>query len=184
VDEDQKPVARVRVEAMPAFGPNPYAGRPIPYSVTDAQGHFRLAELVKGNYRLHARPDSGGQGAIYRNEDRTPVASSESCANVTMKFLTRFAILKVHLIDTVTREPIPDYGIMLRNNSGVAFSVSRFDQEAGIRVPPGMELTIQAWVVRQRIRSAPMTLTTPAAETSREITLELDQRSSIRENNP
>src|SRR5215470_2671641 len=115
VDEDQKPVASIRVDAMPAFGPNPYAGRPIPYSVTDAQGHFRLAELIKGNYRLHARPEaySRGQGVFYRNEDRTPVASSESCANVTLKFLTRFATLKIHLIHAATREPILDYGIML-----------------------------------------------------------------------
>jgi hypothetical protein len=147
--------------------------------VTDAQGHFRLTGLVKGNYRLFERPDPypRGQGVIYRNEDRTPVASSESCADVTVKFLTRFATLKFHVIDAVTHEPIPDYAITLRNNFGEAQSMSRFDPEAGIRVPPGMELTLLAWIPRQRLRSAPMTLTTPAVGTSREITLELDQRS-------
>jgi VWFA-related protein len=187
VDEDQKPVARIRVEALPAFAPNPYSGRPSPYSVTDAQGHFRLAALAKGNYRLYARPDvyARGQSLIYRNEDRTPVASSGSCANITLKFLTRFATLKIHLIDAVTREPIPDYAILLRNASGEATSMSRFDPEAGIRVPPGIELTIQAWIVRTRLRSAPMTLTTPGAGASQNITLEIDQRQpSARENQP
>ncbi len=186
LDQDQKPVPRVRVEALPAFGPNPYAGSASPYSVTDAQGHFRLAELVKGNYQLHALPEgySRAQGIFYRNEDLTPIASSESCANITLKFITRFATLKIHLIDAVTREPIPDYGIMLRNAMGTAFSVSRFNQEAGIQVPPGIQLTVVAWIVRQHLRSAPITVTTPQAETSREITLELDQRSSARGNNP
>jgi len=186
VDEDQKPVPRILVNATPAFGPNPYAGKPIPYSVTDAQGHFRLTGLVKGNYRLFARPDPypRGQGVIYRNEDRTPVASSEGCADITIKFLTRFATLKVHVIDAVTHEPIPDYAIMLRNASGEAQSMSRFDPEAGIRVPPGMELTLLAWIPRQRLRSAPISLTTPGVGTSREITLEIDQRSSAPANNP
>jgi len=185
LDEDQKPLARIRVEATPAFGPNPYAGR-LPYSVTDKQGHFGLTGLVKGNYRLFARPDPlpRGQGVFFRNEDRTPVASSESCANITVKFLTRFATLKVQVIDAVTHEPIPDYAIMLRNASGEAQSMSRFDPEAGIRVPPDMELTLMAWIPRRRIRSAPMTLTTPEAEASREITLELDQRASAPAKNP
>jgi hypothetical protein len=142
--------------------------------------------LVKGNYRLFARPDNivRGQGVIYRDEDRTPIASGESCANVTLKFLTRFAILKFHVIDSITRETIPDYAITLRNSLGQGFSASRFDHEVGIRVPPGMELTIEAWVPRQRIRSAPMRLITPEAETSREITLELDQRVSAPATNP
>lgn len=180
VDEDRKPVARVRVEALPTFGPNSYAGQANPFSVTDAQGHFRLAELAKGNYRLHARPEafSRDQGVFYRNEDRTPVASSESCADVTVKFLTRFATLKIQVIDAVTHEPIPDYAIMLRNASGEAQSISRFDPQAGIRVPPGMELTLLAWIPRQRVRSAPMTLTTPEVGKSQEITVELDQRAS------
>lgn len=182
LDEDQKPVARVHVQAMPAFGPDPFSGRPAPYSVTDAKGHFRLAELVKGNYRLYMRPEnfSRAERVVYRNEDRTPVASSESCADVTLKFLTRFATLKIHLIDAATRVPIQDYGIMLRNASGETFSFPRFDPETGIRVPPGIELTIQAWIRQPRLRSAPMTLTTPPTETSREITLELDQRSAAR----
>jgi VWFA-related protein len=185
LDEDQKPVARLLVDASPAFGPNPYAGK-LPYSVTDAQGHFRLAGLVKGNYRLHVRPEPSlrGQGAFYRNEDHTPVASSESCADVAVKFLTRFATLKIRVIDAATREPIPDYAIMLRNASGDAQSMSRFDPEMGIHVPPGMELTILAWIPRQRLRSAPMTLTTPDVATSREITLEIDQSSSTPVKNP
>jgi len=186
VDEDQKPVARVLVDASPAFGPSPYSGKPIPYSVTDAQGHFRLAGLVKGNYRLHVRPEPSlrGQGVFYRNEDRTPVASSESCADVDVKFLTRFATLKIHVIDAVTRQPIPDYAITLRNASGEAQSMSRFDPEAGIHVPPGMELTLLAWIPRHHVRSAPMTLTTPEADSSREITIELDQRTSTPAKNP
>ena len=186
LDEDQKPVARIHVEAMPAFGPNPYAGKPSPFSVTDMDGHFRLAGLVKGNYRLFARPENTvrGQGVTYRNEDRTPIASAESCSNVTVKFLTRFATLKFHVIDSVTHEPIPDYAITLRNSSGEAYSMSRFDHEVGIRVPPGMEVTVEAWVPRQHIRSAPITLTTPDAEASREVTLELDQRASAPATNP
>jgi Ca-activated chloride channel homolog len=186
VDEDQNPVARVRVEAMPAFGPNPYAGSPNPYSVTDTQGRFRLAELVKGNYRLYTRPEgySPRQGPIYRNEDRTPIASSDSCADVTVKFLTRFATLKVHVIDAVTHEPIPNSVITLRNNLGEGSSMSRFDREAGIRVPPGMELTVRAWVAGQHHMSDPITLTTPAAGTSQEITVELDQRPSTPVKNP
>jgi hypothetical protein len=61
-------------------------------------------------------------------------------------------------------------------------------------VPPGIELTVQAWVRQERLnsgpirtpslRSAPLKLTTPAAEKSQEITLELDQRSFAPENNP
>jgi hypothetical protein len=186
VDEDQKPVARVLVDASPAFGPSPYSEKPIPYSVTDAQGHFRLAGLVKGNYRLHVRPEPSlrGQGVFYRNEDRTPIASSESCANVTVKFLTRFATLKVHVIDAVTHEPIPDYAVTLRNSLGEAFSFSRFDREVGIRVPPGMELTVQAWVAGQHHMSAPITLTTPADGISQEITVELDQRAATTMKNP
>lgn len=186
VDEDQKPVARIHVEAMAAFAPNPYTGKSIPYSVTDMNGHFRLAGLVKGNYRLFARPESmvRGQTVTYRNEDRTPIASAEGCSNVTVKFFTRFATLKFHVIDSVTREPVPDYAITLRNSLGEPYSFPRFDHEAGIRVPPGMELTVEAWVPRQRIRSAPMTLTTPEAEASREVTLELDQRASAPATNP
>jgi VWFA-related protein len=185
LDEDQKPVARVLVNATPAFGPNPYAGR-LPYSVTDAQGYFRLTGLVKGNYRLFERPDPypRGQGVIYRNEDRTPIASSESCTDVTVKFLTRFAILKVHVIDALTHEPIPNYAVTLRNSLGESSSMSRFDPEAGIRVPPGIELTVQAWVAGQHHMSAPITFTTPDAGTAREITVELDQRIPTPANNP
>lgn len=186
VDEDQKPLARIHVQAMPAFGPNPYAGKPSPFSVTDMEGHFRLAGLVKGNYRLYERPENmvRGQAATYRDEDRTPIASAESCSNVIVKFFTRFATLKFHVIDSVTREPIPDYAITVRNGLGEPYSFPRFDHEVGIRVPPGMKLTIEAWIPRQRIRSAPMTLTTPEAEASREITLELDQRASSPAPNP
>lgn len=185
LDEDQKPLARIRVEAMPAFGPNPYAGR-LPYSVTDTRGHFALTGLAKGNYRLFERPDPfpRGQGVFYRNEDRTPIASSESCANVTVKFLTRFATLKVLVIDAVTHEPIPDYAVTLRNSLGEAFSFSRFDREVGIRVPPGIELTVQAWVAGQHHMSAPITLTTPADGISQEITVELDQRAATTMKNP
>ncbi len=186
LDEDQKPVARIHVEAIPAFGPNPYAGKPSPFSVTDMDGHFRLAGLAKGNYRLFARPENSvrGQGVTYRNEDRTPIASAESCSNVTVKFSTRFATLKFHVVDSVTREPIPDYAITVLNRLGEPYSFSRFDHEEGIQVPPGIEVTIEAWVPRQHIRSAPLTLTTPDAEASREITLELDQRAAAPANNP
>jgi VWFA-related protein len=185
LDEDQTPLARIRVEAMPAFGPNPYAGR-LPYSVTDMRGHFALTGLAKGNYRLFERPDPypRGQGVFYRNEDRTPIASSESCANVTVKFLTRFATLKVHVIDAVTHEPIPDYAVTLRNSLGEAFSISRFDREAGIRVPPRMALTVQAWVAGQHHMSDPITVTTPADGISQEITVELDQRATTTVKNP
>jgi hypothetical protein len=188
LDEDQKPVARVKVEALAAFGPNPYLGKPNPYSVTDMQGHFRLAELVKGNYRVFAWPETvppRSEGVFYRNQDPTPLASSESCANVTLSFITRFATLKIQVIDAATREPIPDYGIVLVNSSGHPFSFRSMGSGAAVRVPPGMELTVQAWPARQqRRRSAPMTLTTPAAGTSREITLELDQSSFTPAKNP
>jgi len=186
VDEDQNPVARVRVDAIPAFGPNPYAGSSNPYSVTDAQGRFRLAELVKGNYRLYIRPEAYSlrQGPMFRNQDRTPVASSESCADVTVKFLTRFATLKVHVVDALTHEAIPNSVITLRNGLGEGQSMSRFDREAGIRVPPGIELTVQAWVAGLHHMSDPITLTTPAAGTAQEITVELDQRVPVPAKNP
>jgi len=188
VDEERKPVARIRVEALPAFAPNPYSGRPAPYSVTDAQGHFRLAQLVKGNYRLYARLEMAyprREGVFYRNYDLTPVASSEGCGNVTLTFVTRFATLKIQVIDAMTREPIPDYGITLRSATGAPSSFSRVDPAQGIRVPPGIELTVQAWTIRPRLRSALRTVTTPGAEASQQITLEIDQRQpSARENNP
>ena len=187
VDEHQKPVARIRVEALPAFAPSPYAGRP-PYSVTDAQGHFRLAQLVKGNYRLYARLEMvypRREGVFYRNYELTPVASSETCANVTLKFVTRFATLRIKVIDAMTREPIPDYRITLRSTSGAPFSIPSADLAQGIRVPPEIEMTVQAWTSRPRLRSALTTLTTPKADASQQITLEIDQRQpSATENQP
>jgi hypothetical protein len=62
--------------------------------------------------------------------------------------------------------------------------MSRFDPEAGIRVPPGIELTVQAWVAGQHHMSDPITLTTAAAGTSQEITVELDQRVPAPAKNP
>jgi hypothetical protein len=187
VDEDQKPLARIFVEALPAFGPRQNPRAPNPYSITDAHGHFRLSGLEKGNYRLFTRPEaySRQDGVFYRNPDQTPVESSESCANVTLNFITRFATLEIRVIDAATRQPIPEYGITLRNAQGAAYSFPRVDPALGLHVPPRMQLSIQAYTP-QRIRSTPMTLTTPEAGTSQQVTIEFDQhlQPSAKENNP
>jgi VWFA-related protein len=179
VDQDKKPVSGIRVEAWPLFRPNPYSQNSYPFSITDESGNFKIGELPNGRFRIYTKKEENagllGTPLVYRSQDSPIAFSSESCASVVVHFPTKFTKLWITVVNATTRTAIPDYGITLERPGAFPMVIPHANPRVGILVPAHIELTLHAWVDRYT-RSVPVTITTPDADASQQLTIELDTR--------
>jgi len=176
VDEDQKPLPGIHVEALPLFHPNPYSADSYPFSATDEQGNFKIPGLQSGRYRLFTKREVAAPlrvEPVYQAQDAPFILSSHECANVVVRFPTKFARLKIEVVDPATKARIADYGITLQHTGSFPFAIPHALADIPILVPAHMELRIYAWKDRYT-RSRPLTITTADSEMLQQVIIELD----------
>jgi VWFA-related protein len=176
VNEDGKPLPGTHVEALPLFRPNPYSPDSYPFSSTDEQGNFKIPGLQSGRYRMFTKRETPAGihvEPVYQGQDAPFILSSNECANVVIRFPTRFARLKIEVVDPATKARIADYGITLQHTGSFPFAIPHAVADVPILVPAHMELKIYAWKDRYT-RSRPVTITTADSEMLQQLTIELD----------
>jgi hypothetical protein len=187
VDEDGKPLPGIHVEAWPLFRPNPYSADSWSFSSTDEQGNFKIPGLRNGRYRISTKKAkattmlagdfNGPEGVVYPAQDAPAIVSSAECTKVVVRFPTRFARLKIEVVDPATRARIDDYGISLQHTGSFPFAIPHALADVPILVPAHMELKIYAWKDRYT-RSQPITVTTADSGMLQQLTIELDLHAS------
>jgi Ca-activated chloride channel homolog len=179
VDEHQKPVIGISVQAWPAFSTDSYASVPYPTTVTDEHGKFTITKLEQGSYLLFTANPSAGYPAtknqLYRTQPVDMAQASNHCGGTQVRVGPKAAKLKINAVDANTRNPVEHFGISVADEAHASVVVPEAEPEQEVLVPAGADLVVSVWS-RGYFRSQPVAVKAPASEVSQEVTILLEPR--------
>ena len=175
-DDNNLPVAGITVRATPSDRNMP---RPFPFTRSNMDGKFRLANLRPGSYELstvNLRAGYPPTSLLLYGSGRSlavTVPPEEGCIDVVVHASAKAAHLKINVVDTQTRLQLTRFIVVLRRaDSPDAEYTITTDLERGVLLPPITQLTVQIEAPGYA-KSDPMPITSVASDMSQELTVEL-----------
>jgi hypothetical protein len=146
VDADNAPVAGVTV--YPFSGP---AGTGVGHgAITNADGRFRIEQMVPGTYKLSAfKPEDGyadTSAAFYAQPDHplptVTVSSATQNGDLSIQLGERCGILHIEVADAVTHRPITSAALVLRQRNTGGASMQGDKSFPGDFLVPPVDLSV------------------------------------------
>jgi len=185
LDAQRQPVAAVTIEAWPLFAGNSYTNGSYPSTLSDEDGKFKLVSLEAGQYQLYTSKESAGypptKNAFYRDRAVNFALASIKCSSLAIRIGPRAASVLIKVLDATTHDPVPHFGVELRNAAEDLLVVNDMDSDHDILVPPNTQLTAKVWSKRY-VMSQPFVITPVDPEAPQEFPVNLEPR--VRPNAP